>query len=367
MARHTALLVASTGGHLEEMNRLASRFVPHFEDVAFATFDDPQARSLLAGARTYFVHKIPPRGLREALEDLQPALRIIRSGRFTDVISTGSAIAVPFLLAARMLGARAHYIESAARADGPSLSGKIVSRVPGVRLYCQYPSWSDARWAYRGSVLDHYRLSETVRPARPVARAVVTLGTMDGYPFTRAVRAAARVLAEIGTPDREVLWQVGDVDPALVPGEARTMVPSAELNAAISEADLVIAHAGVGSSLRILGSGRAPVLVHRSARHREHIDDHQLMIADELGRRDLAVSRNPDRLTAADAELAMSRLVVESHDVAPFRLHHGHSIPSEVQPAHTAHRPEDTSARMLATLRDAEQPAPSSEDVRRPA
>ena len=327
MARRTALLVASTGGHLEQISRLAPRFAPHFDDVAFATFDDHQSRSLLTGSRTYFVHKIPPRGLREALEDLQPAIRIIRSGRFTDVISTGSAIAVPFLLAARMLGVRAHYIESAARADGPSLSGRIVARVPGVRLYCQYPAWAEGRWSYRGSVLDHYVVSETARPARSVARAVVTLGTMRGYPFTRAVRAAERVLAELGTPDREVLWQVGDVDPAIVPGEARDMVPSAELHAAIAESDLVIAHAGVGSSLRILESGRAPLLVHRLAAHHEHIDDHQIMIADELSRRDLAVSRDPDALTPQDAELAMSRLVQTTHRAAPFELYTGRGAP----------------------------------------
>ena len=320
MARRTALLVASTGGHLEEMNRLAPRFVPHFEDVAYATFDDPQTRSLLAHQRTYFVRKIPPRGLREALEDLQPAIRIIRSGRFTDVISTGSAIAVPFLLAARMLGVRAHYIESAARSAGPSLSGRIVARVPGVRLYTQYPSWAGGPWAYRGSVLDNFDLSPTARSVRPVSRAVVTLGTMRGYPFTRAVRAAERVLAELGTPDREVLWQVGDVDPAIVPGEARDMVPAAELHAAIAEADVVIAHAGAGSSIRILESGRTPVLLHRRRRFAEHIDDHQVMIARELGRRDLAVARDPDLLCAADVEAAMGRLVVSTRLPDPFEL-----------------------------------------------
>ena len=320
MPRRTALLVASTGGHLEQISRLAPRFSPHFDDVAFATFDDQQSRSLLAGSRTYFVTKIPPRGLREALEELQPALRIIRSGRFTDVISTGSAIAVPFLVAARMLGVRAHFIESAARADGPSLSGRIVARVPGVRLYTQYPEWSSPAWAYRGSVLDTFELSTTPRTVRPVARAVVTLGTMRGYPFTRAVRAAATVLAEVGTPDREVLWQVGDVDPALVPGRAHVMVPAADLHAAIADADLVIAHAGAGSAIRILESGRSPVLLHRRRRHREHVDDHQMMIATELARRDLAVTRDPDRLTAADARAAMERLVVTTHATVPFEL-----------------------------------------------
>lgn len=133
-AARKALLVASTGGHLEQLARLEGRLSPQFESVQFATFDDQQSRSLLAERDVVYVERIPPRGLREASRVLRPALQEVKQGGYTDVISTGSAIAVPFMLAARCHGVRAHYIESAARSDGPSLTGRLVSRIPGVNL-----------------------------------------------------------------------------------------------------------------------------------------------------------------------------------------------------------------------------------------
>lgn len=318
-----ALLVASTGGHLDQIRRLASRFTPHFSSMEFATFDDAQSCSLLASETVHFVTRIPPRGLRQAVNDIGPAMRILRRGQFTDVISTGSAIAVPFLAAARLRGVRAHYIESAARAEGPSLTGRLVSRMPGVHLYSQYPSWASATWAYRGSIVDGFRTAPSAKLPGPVHRAVVTFGTMRGYPFERAVAATNRVLAEVGTDDREVLWQIGDAITPVGTGSQHDMIPAADLYAAIDEADLVVAHAGVGSSLRIMESGRAPVLLYRQVRHNEHIDDHQWMIARDFERRGLAISRDPQDFTAEDAIAAMSRQVVTDEARHLFILDEG--------------------------------------------
>lgn len=318
--RRRALLVASTGGHLEELVRLAPRLEPAFDSVEWVTFDDAQSRSLLAGQRVHLVERIPPRGLREAAANIEPAFRIVRRGGFTDVVSTGSAIAVPFLSAARVAGVRAHFVESAARAEGPSMSGRLVSRLPGVLLYTQYRGWESPVWAYRGSVVDRFEVEPHARPVHAPGRVVVTLGTMRGYPFDRAVVAAERVLAEIGAPDREVLWQIGDATAPVTHGRAHDMVPAADLNAAIDDADLVIAHAGVGSSMRILEAGISPVLLYRQAEHGEHVDDHQLMIAKELDVRSLAVARDPVNLVVPDVELAMTRTVHTRETSAPFVL-----------------------------------------------
>ena len=48
------LMVASTGGHLEQLYRLRQRFMPELGEVEWATFDTGQSRYLLAGcsART---------------------------------------------------------------------------------------------------------------------------------------------------------------------------------------------------------------------------------------------------------------------------------------------------------------------------
>lgn len=322
-----ALLVASTGGHLEQLTRLERAMRPAVNEAEYATFDDPQSRSLLAGRCVHTVDYIPPRGLAKALQAERPALRILRDGGFTDVVSTGSAIAVPFLSAASMLGLRCHYIESAARAEGPSLSGRLVSTLPGIYLYTQYPFWAERRWQYRGSVFDRYHLSPRASRASlatdsgRINRVVVTLGTMRRYPFTRAVRAVQRTLAALGAADREILWQVGDTPAEGLGIDAHRLVPAADLRAAIREADLVVAHAGIGSCLQILDAGRAPVLLPRRASLGEHVDDHQRMIAFELDRRRLAVSRDPDLLEAADVVEATSRRVVSDPDSAvPFRL-----------------------------------------------
>lgn len=315
-----ALLVASTGGHLEQLSRLRRGFMPAFDSVEFATFDDQQSRSLLAGERVHYVPYIPPRGVAPAIRAEAPALRIIRSGGFTDVVSTGSAIAVPFLTAARMLRVRSHYIESAARSEGPSLSGEIVSKLPGVHLYSQYPVWAEDRWQFRGSVFDRFALATEERTVTDVRRVVVTLGTMRRYQFRRAVTAVQSALADIAGPETEVLWQVGATDVSGLGIDAQTFVPAETLQRAIRRADLVVAHAGIGSCLQILDAGRAPVLLPRRAEHGEHIDDHQRMIAFELHRRGLGVSREPSELTADDLRTAMSRQVVIDPDPTPFRL-----------------------------------------------
>lgn len=314
------LLVASTGGHLEQLSRLEPRLRPAVADVDYATFDDQQSRSLLDGRRTHFVPRIPPRGLRQAMSCLPKAFQILRSGGYDSVVSTGSAIAVPFMVAAHALGIECHYIESAARTDGPSLTGKILSHLPGVRLYTQYERWGLPGWQYGGSVFDGFDLDEAPASTNePVKRVVVTFGTMQGYPYRRALDAVHRLLPDFAATDVQVLWQVGDTPVDGLPISVSDQVPARELQDAIVQADLVIAHAGVGSSLQFLDAGHCPVLLPRSLANNEHIDDHQWLIANELNDRGLAVSRDPDDLTLDDIRTALSRRVRRSN-TTPFVL-----------------------------------------------
>lgn len=314
------LLVANTGGHLEQMWRLRQRFVPQLSDIEWATFDDAQSRSLLAGETVHHVPYIPPRGYAQVAKGLPRAMGILHRGRYDRVISTGAGIALAFLPVARAFGTEPHYIESAARADGPSLTGRIISRVPGVRLYSQYESWADARWRYAGSLFDGYRAEPGEAPAGGARRVVVTLGTMRTYGFRRAVEHLSRVLPEVLAPDAEVLWQVGVSDCTGLPVEVRVDVPSAELHAAIAEADLVVAHAGIGSCLATLDSGLCPVVLPRRPEHDEHVDAHQELIAGELDRRGLAIRRAPEDLSADDLREAMARSVSRVDQPDRFRL-----------------------------------------------
>ncbi len=85
---------------------------------------------------------------------------------------------------------------------------------------------------------------------------------------------------------------------------------------------MVIAHAGVGSALTALEAGRLPILVPRLERFGEHVDDHQLQIADHLQNRGLALARSPETLAVSDLEHAAGLRVTQSPP-PPFRLDSG--------------------------------------------
>lgn len=320
MPHRAALLVAESGGHLDQLLQLEGRLRPRFASSVFVTSETDQSRSLLADRDVRFVRRVPPRDVRAAAAALLPAVRLMRREHITDVVSTGSAIAVPYLGAARMLGLRAHYIESATRTHGPSLSGRIIQRMPGVYLYTQHRTWSDVQWSYRGSVFDGYAVNEASTDVVRLDRVVVTLGTMSQYPFDRAVRAVKKVLEPLVGAHTEVLWQIGEADPVGLPGDVHASVPAHRLRAAIADADLVVAHAGTGSSLQILEAGRVPLLLPRSEAHGEHVDDHQLLIATELTRRGLAVVADPDDLSAHHVHRAARGRVLRVGDPRDFEL-----------------------------------------------
>ena len=221
------------------------------------------------------------------------------------MVSTGSAIALSFMPLARARGIDCHFIESAARGGGPSMTGTIVSRVPGVKLYTQYRSWASGPWRYAGSVLDGFEPARAVEPPE-IRRVVVLLGTME-HGFRRLVEALMRV----SRPTAEVLWQTGSTDV-----EALRSTPGATVSRERGGAGRGRGGRGGrprrhGAALTVLEAGRAPLLVPRSAERGEHIDDHQAHIAAELAGRGLAVSRDASELTAQDLALAASMRVVE--------------------------------------------------------
>jgi UDP-N-acetylglucosamine--N-acetylmuramyl-(pentapeptide) pyrophosphoryl-undecaprenol N-acetylglucosamine transferase len=312
------LLVASTGGHLEQLYRLRQRFRPMLDEVEWATFDTGQSRHLLADEVVHYVPFVKPKDARGAFLDGLEARRLLSHQRFARVISTGAAVAVPFLGLARSRGLAAHYIESAARSEGLSLSGQMVSRMPGVRLYGQYPGWASGRWQFRGSVFDGFEQGPTA-PARPLDKVVVTFGSQRDFGFRRALDALLRLLPTVCSPSVEVLWQTGATDVAGLGIDAVESVPAHDLEQAIAEADLVVSHSGVGTALATLEHGKCPVLLPRRRDHGEHTDDHQRLIAQELGRRHLAVWADPDRLRADDLVRA-SRLTAFHASPPPFLL-----------------------------------------------
>jgi UDP-N-acetylglucosamine transferase subunit ALG13 len=270
-----------------------SRRIAGLESVTWAAADSPQSRTLLAGQDVRWIPDIQPRQLRETMGLLGIARRIVGSQRVDVVVSTGASVAIPFFVAARMYGAEGHYIESAARVHGPSITGQVAAVMPKVRCYTQSEQWADSRWKYAGSVFDGYAGHEIAEPDGPL-RVVVTVGSMH-HPMTRLVERLRAVLPA----DAEVVWQLGHTPaPDDLPAtRVEKFITHDALTRLMADAHVVVCHAGVGSALQAMSVGKSPVLVPRRIEHGEHVDEHQEQIAQRLDGLGLATAVDAEDLT----------------------------------------------------------------------
>jgi len=303
LAGKRCLLVASTGGHLAQLVRWSQLFRVH-EDSVFATFDSPQSRSLLTGRRVVLLDYVPPRGARQAVAATARLARRTRGARFDAVLTTGAAVSLAAYAVSRLRRIPIVYIESVSRFDGPSATGRILERLPGVRRFSQHRAWAGrAGWRLGPSLLDDYTASPRAvapAPATPGRSVFVSLGTIRPYRFDALVDAVRDQLR----PEDEVTWQVGVTDRSDLPGRSSAEVDAEAFDRLVAESDVFITHAGVGTLLRALELGVRPVVVPRRSTRGEHVDDHQLQVARELADRGLVLLREPDELSSADFEPA---------------------------------------------------------------
>jgi UDP-N-acetylglucosamine transferase subunit ALG13 len=280
---------------------------------------------MLAGRRVEFVQDTPPRDLKNVMRNVGAAQRILRRYRPDELVTNGAGVALSFAPLAAMQGVRTHYIECSARTEAPSVTGRILERIPRVRLYAQDPAFAKDRWQYSGSVFDRYAVAQpavvparggVLDPAGTIRKVVVTVGSLS-FSFVRLLTRLRKIIP----PDAELLLQVGvDADRLEWDGAGirATMAPD-ELDDEMASADVVIAHSGIGSALATLDAGKMPVLVPRLKRFGEHVDDHQVQIARTLHARGLAVMADASSITFEDLQRA-ARHRTETHRGRPFLL-----------------------------------------------
>ncbi|WP_457807652.1 oligosaccharide biosynthesis protein Alg14 [Kushneria sp. EE4] len=141
------LCVASFGGHLAQMERIAEYLVA--EEVTWVTtrftHDAPERHVITDFNKTNFW-----RGGQCATD----IVGIIRRSSFDVVVSTGAAPGLLFLLLSRLAGRKTVWIDSVANCRRLSLSGRIAALFCHVTL-SQWPRVASAhrRVQYLGSVL----------------------------------------------------------------------------------------------------------------------------------------------------------------------------------------------------------------------
>ncbi|MCF6736931.1 glycosyltransferase [Blastococcus sp. KM273129] len=292
--RRRLVLAASTGGHLAQLVRLAPGLGAS-DDSLWVTFRNPQSESLLQGRDVLFVPYIRPRDAKSIARAFLEILPRIRRGSYAAAVSTGAAVALAALPAARLAGVPSLYIESVSRLQGPSLSGRIIAALRFAEMRSQHPGWAGGRWGVHPSVLSTYRPQALsgVTPGKPSL--FVTLGTIRGYEFHSLIDR----IMQLGLADERTVWQLGDTRPRRhLPGRVVAELPSAEFDRLTAQADVVITHAGVGTVLQLLDRGIAPVVVPRRRARGEHVDDHQHQLVQLLADAGVGFAVEVDDLTA---------------------------------------------------------------------
>jgi UDP-N-acetylglucosamine transferase subunit ALG13 len=103
----------------------------------------------------------------------------------------------------------------------------------------------------------------------------VTIGSM--LPFDRLIKAMDDWGAQ--NPGESLLFQIGDGAYEPKHGRFERMISPSEYRKALLEAEIIVAHSGMGSVISAAEIAKPIVLLSRRADLREHTTDHQLHTA----------------------------------------------------------------------------------------
>lgn len=109
---------------------------------------------------------------------------------------------------------------------------------------------------------------------------LVLLGTQDKQ-FTRLLKAVDRAIERKEITEK-VIVQAGFTKYESDNMEMFELLPSERYEKIISEASLIITHAGIGSILTGLKYNKKIIAAARLKEYKEHTNNHQLQILDEL-------------------------------------------------------------------------------------
>lgn len=138
----------------------------------------------------------------------------------------------------------------------------------------------------------------------------VTVGTHE-QPFDRLVRYMDELVAS-GAITEEVIIQTGYTDYEPKHCTWSKLLPYPEMVKNVADARLVITHGGPSSFIMPLQVGKTPIVVPRQEKYGEHVNDHQLLFALEVEKRqkNILVVQEIDTLgqTIADYESKVAQL-----------------------------------------------------------
>lgn len=124
--REKICFIASSGGHVQEISWLFG-LCDEYDSFLMTEHSDFQKRYHVE--RTYYFNKIDRMEKHFFLHFLQlivGSVKIMRKEKPDIIISTGALVSVPMLYIGKLLGKKIIFMESMARVEGKSLTGRLV-------------------------------------------------------------------------------------------------------------------------------------------------------------------------------------------------------------------------------------------------
>lgn len=123
---------------------------------------------------------------------------------------------------------------------------------------------------------------------------LVTVGT-EKFPFDRLM-LWIQALREQGFLQEEIVIQYGSCTTLPFGVECFSKLPPLQFQQLVKTARLTIGHCGEGTILLLSAISKPYILVPRSHRYREHVDDHQVELAIALEQKKIPIAWSPGDL-----------------------------------------------------------------------
>jgi len=250
--------VASAGGHLSELEALASEVRAH--EAFLVTTLSPYSASVLPEMRRFYVRRIVRNPVNFFVNFVQSVSILLRE-KPNVVVSTGAGDSLPLMWVAIVLGTPVVYLETMARVYQMSLTGRLVRRWASVVLV----QWRSLMERYPGSICVNplIQLKRSVQPLPSSPSILILTGTGERG-FDRLLRGVD-LLIEEGKLPYPVFAQIGHSNyiPRHYPHER--FIPHSKLIASMERSDLVITHDGAGSMREALSLGKPIIVVPRES------------------------------------------------------------------------------------------------------
>lgn len=129
---------------------------------------------------------------------------------------------------------------------------------------------------------------------------LTTVGT-EQFPFNRLMNWLT-ILIQAGIIEDELICQYGTCT-TLPPGaRVYSLLPENQFRDLVDRAQVIISHCGEGSVNILDGSGKPYILVPRTYKLGEHVDNHQVELASALSRQGIPIAWGPGDIVRFLAE-----------------------------------------------------------------